>query len=118
MDLKKLLNNEHTKLLNKLQSYIDNLIAQNNNLRDKLNQWNRDDRIQELEEEISRMRQYSILILNEKEYDDLRQFRRDHYESCKGSTRETVYHSGIGSGVVVKCSMCNKENDITDASAW
>jgi hypothetical protein len=110
--------NEHVKLLDNLSSYINNLISRNDYLQEQLNNFRKEDEIQKLEQENTRIRTHSISIMSEQEKADAKAFSSEHYAKCKGNTRYIVEGTGIGDVIKVQCTRCNEIKDITDSSNW
>jgi hypothetical protein len=110
--------NGHVKMLSDLSAYIENLILSNEELRTKLNDWNKDEEIQKLKGEIDEIRRNNIHLLSSTEKKDAQEFSEKHYYSCKGNTSYTFVGTGIGTSIKVRCTKCNKEKDITDISNW
>lgn len=110
--------NAHEKMLKDIEEYIEHLISQNNELKDKLNNYRKEDEIQKLEEENLRLREYSIAIMSDIEMNDTLLFREEHYKKCKGSFVYIVTGTGIGHVIKVQCKKCNEIKNVTDSSNW
>jgi hypothetical protein len=110
--------NAHVDLLNKLTQHIESLVKENEYLRNKVINYNKDDEIQRLINEKLDIIKRSVKVLSDKEENDLKKFREQHYFSCKGHIKEIISHTGIGSTIIVKCIKCNEEKNITDMDDW
>lgn len=106
------------KILKNLEDYIDDINSTNKILREKLNNYNKDEEIAKLLKENERLRMNSLHILTEKEEMEYKEFREEHYRNCKGNTKFILVPTGIGTSVSVCCTKCNKKEDITDCSNW
>jgi hypothetical protein len=101
-----------------LNEYVENLIDKNNILREQLNDWNKDDEIQKLNDQYESVLTHSVHIMNDKEFSELKAFRQDHYKACKSGTKEIITHNAIGSCITVVCHKCGDEKNITDVNNW
>jgi hypothetical protein len=110
--------NGHITLLHQLKEHIEAIESQSEYFRQQVNEWNKDSEIQRLKEENDRLKVRSVHILSDKEESDLREFRNEHYNSCKSATEEIISHSGIGSGITVRCVKCGTKKNITDTDMW
>lgn len=108
----------HKKLLGNLDYYIDNLLKSNQELREQLSNYNKEDEIEKLKRQISEIQKYSVHIMSEKENDDAKVFRDEHYNSCKSNITYTLEGTGIGTAISVKCKGCNTVKNITDVDNW
>lgn len=55
--------------------------------------------------------------MSPKELEAAKEFERKHLK-CRGSMEVTFTITGIGLGVRVRCSRCQKEKNVTDYDAW
>jgi antirestriction protein len=106
------------KALGELNKFIDNLMDTNTYLVNKLENYNRDEEIANLMRANERLRTNSLHILSEQEEADAKAFREEHWNNCKGNTRYILEGTGIGTGVTVQCTKCNRTKNITDTSNW
>lgn len=107
---------EHT--IKKIDKFMTELINENEKLNYELKNFNKDEEIQKLMNEIQELRQKSIYMLNDKEHKDFNIFKEEHGKKC--NTYPTIIINGTGLGDIIKlhCPICNEEKDITDISCW
>lgn len=105
-------------IMNELNTYITQLHNSNDSLRKKIQEFNKEEEILKLQNEMQKMREHSVAILSEQEIEDARVFRDAHYESCKGNTIYIVEGTGIGDSITVKCNRCGTEKNISDVTNW
>lgn len=106
------------KIMDELNLYLKSLTRENDGLRKRLQTFNKEEEIQKLQNELDRMRLYSLHIMSEKEHEDARTFSKYHYETCNSNIQYILEGTGIGTGIVVVCKKCKTEKDITDVSGW
>lgn len=96
--------------------YIEDLAAERLKT---INEYNKDEEISKLKDEISNLKRKSIGFMSEKEYDMYREFVREHNKKCKKPNIEFRV-SGTSLGSIIKCSClcCGETIDITDISSW
>lgn len=106
--------------LNDLSAAVNDIIEENEELRETLRTYNKDEEIQSLKDELDSVYKRSICVLSEREKDSLYKFRNKHYTDCRnfGEFTFDLLYSGIGHCVKVKCPICGEEEDITDMSCW
>lgn len=84
--------------------------------REQVREWNKDEEIKKLKNEITHYRKHSLLQLTDKSKEKLDAFTLKHIHS-----HTFIYEitgTGIGSIVKVSCDKCGEEIDITDAESW
>lgn len=93
---------------------------ENASLRQRMQEWRKDEEIQKLEVENTRLRCLSLHVMSEKEREDDQAFRHAHYESChNGNDYEyELIGTGIGTVIKIRCPVCGEHKDITDISNW
>lgn len=107
------------KTWNDMNAFVQKLIEENASLREKIREYNQEEEMKILQDEISRLKRESLVTLNEKEKQAAKKFSEEHYKSCKNFYMEyIVVGTGIGTAVSVKCKICNEKKDITDMSNW
>lgn len=96
-------------------------------MRQTLNEWRKDDEIQELKEANNFIMKHSLLQMTDKELAAEKAFREKHYKKCaekyhskaKGNTY--IYEltgTGIGTIIKITCPLCGETKDITDEESW
>ena len=79
----------------------------------------RDEVVERLNKELERYRNNSLQVLSDKEISQFREFKYNHYKSCK--TNDVLVFlspTGIGTVIKIKCPKCEEEVDITDIDSW
>lgn len=92
----------------------------------KLREWNKDEEIQKLRDEISELRKNSLLMLSDSERDAIQDFKRKHYDMHseqyqKGAGSTYIYRisgTGFGHCITIECPLCHGLLDATDTSVW
>jgi hypothetical protein len=112
------LGNKKTKIMGELNVFIDNLINERNSLAEQLRNYNAEEKVANVLKENDKLRVNSLHVLSEKEREQADVFRKGHWESCKGNARYILEGTGIGMGVTVQCTKCNRTKNITDVSNW
>lgn len=107
-------------MFQELKEYIKDMETRNEELRDKLNNYNKDKEIQRYQNELTNVRRNSLYILNNKEKELVNEFRKEHYKKCGKSSRiEYILNpTEIGTGIDIRCSRCGCKKDITDYKEW
>ena len=110
----------HEKILEELEQYITDLVDSNEKLKEQLNNYNKDEEIQRLKDEVLNLRRNSIHIMTEKEKMAAELFSTEHYYSCKSQlgVDYILTGTGIGTAIKIKCNKCKVEKDITDFENW
>lgn len=101
-----------------LAEYIQDCENKTERARKRLEEYNKDEEIQKLNNEIERLNKLSIGRFSEQEYKDYREFAEQHYNSCKGNTKIILTGTGIGDAIECQCTKCNEIKDITDYKSW
>ena len=79
----------------------------------------KDEVIERLNKELERYRDNSLQVLSDKEISQFREFKYNHYKTCK--TNDVLVFlspTGIGTVIKIKCPKCEEEVDITDIDCW
>lgn len=107
-------------MFQELKEYIKDMETRNEELKDKLNNYNKDKEIQRYQNELMNIRRNSLYILSDKEKELVNEFRKEHYKKCGKSSRiEYILNpTEIGTGISIRCSKCGGEKDITDYGEW
>ena len=93
----------------------------------QVNEWNKDEEIQKLKNEVKYIRRHSLLQMSDKEVQAEKAFREEHYKKCalplnskiKGNTYiYTLTGTGLGTGIEIQCPICGEKKDITDIDSW
>jgi cupin superfamily acireductone dioxygenase involved in methionine salvage len=108
----------HEKILGDLSTYIEDLIEQRDDLREKLNNYSKEDEIKKLEGKLGFYMTNSIHIMTDKEKSDAKSFITEHYESCKSNIQYILEGTGIGTAISVRCKKCDTVKHITDHDNW
>ena len=107
-------------LFDRLKNAVNQLKADNKSLHIRLQEYNKDEEIQKLEQEIRNLCNRSLLFFSEKEYQEWRKFLEHHSSHC-GTQGHCIYDlcgTGIGTVIKLKCPICGEEVDITDYDCW
>lgn len=59
-------------------------------------------------------------VIAGKEFKSYDKWWKSHQKKCKQAALSVKFHcgSGIGTAIVVSCSICEKQKDITDYDTW
>ena len=97
-------------------------------MRQTLDEWNKDKEIQELEKRIKWIYDHSLVTnLSNKELADIKEFKEQHYKTCCGNGKYkskgnkwiyTVTGTGIGHIIEITCPECGQSVDVTDIDNW
>ena len=107
-------------LFDRLKNAVNQLKADNKSLHIRLQEYNKDEEIQKLEQEIRNLCNRSLLFFSDKEYQEWRKFLEYHSSHC-GTNGRCIYDlcgTGIGTVIKLKCPICGEEADITDYDCW
>jgi rubrerythrin len=106
--------------INTIKDYIEQIEVENEELHDKLNNYDKDSEIKKLNTELEDTRKHSLLVMSDKEQEAEKEFRDKHYKSCKNGNEfiYTLTGTGIGTGIEIQCPVCGKKEDITDTESW
>ena len=105
-------------LFNQLKKFVDDLLDENEQLRNLLASYSNEAEIARLEKEIDHIRSHSLFVMSDKEMEEVKAFYYQHQQTCGGSTHYLMKPTGIGMVLVVKCSECQTEKDVTDVGSW
>ena len=79
----------------------------------------KDEVVERLNKELERYRNNSLQVLSDKEMSQFREFKYNHYKSCKTSdVLVFLSPTGIGTIIKLKCPKCGEEVNITDIDHW
>lgn len=106
------------KILSNLETFVDKVIDERNSLNEKLQSYNKDERISELLKANEELRLNSVHILSKHEKDEFKKFTKLHRKSCENGVRFIISSDNIGTDVTVQCKKCELEKNITDYSNW
>lgn len=109
------------KLLSQLSEQYHAAKAQAAHFRQRVAEFNEAEEIQKAIRERDDLRRHALLILTDKEREDLHAFREEHYRlhRPRGSTYVyTITGTGIGTAISIKCPICGAEKDVTDYKSW
>ena len=108
------------KLLRCMKDKYDNLNKECEELRETLEVYDEEEEIRKRDEQIRWLETCALEILSEKEVEDIREFRKAHWASCKNSNDfiYRIFRTGLGNCITVTCPVCKECKDITDASKW
>lgn len=109
---------QKNKTIGELEDFIDKLISRNNSLSIQLKGYDKESGIQMLKDEIKNLRKNSLHTMTNQEFIDAKQFRDNHWKSCKSNIQYILEGTGIGTAISVKCKKCEKVEHITDTSNW
>ena len=96
-------------------------------MKETLDNWNKDEEIQKYKDQVTYIRDHSLLQLSDKERDALHNFRLKHYEKCalpkhsKSIGNTYIYEltgTGLGCCIKITCPICGESEDVTDTSSW
>lgn len=92
------------------------LKSENDRLRRRIEQYQKDREIQLLNEEIHRIRRNSIVLLTDVEFERLQNFKAHHLEKCHHKSHFVfdLHSSNIGTIIEVQCPCCGEIQNITD----
>jgi len=121
------------KLLNDFSDLIQQVTESYEETKNQLDYWkqkykeyDRDDNVSSLKEQIDDIRSRSLLIFSKKESERDKAFRRAHYDmhecdknKATGNTYVyTLTGAGIGTIINITCPICGQSKDITDIESW
>lgn len=108
------------KAWQKVHDEYDAVCKERDRCRQLVNEWNKDEEIQKAQQQAEFYRRNSLRELSESEAQRIREFREEHYKSCKnsGTYLFELNGTGIGEAITIKCPCCNEEEDVTDYSTW
>lgn len=100
--------------------YVEDCEKQVARYKKQLDDYNKDEEIKKLNDEINELRRLALIIFTEKELADYEAFRDKHYAKCKNGSSYTIMMEGTGIGCAykVKCEKCGEIEDITDIDSW
>lgn len=102
-----------------IQDEYTRVREENASLRQRMQEWRKDDEIQKLEHEIKEVRRHSIQVVSDIELDEINKFRNQHHRSCKKyEFGYFISGTGFGTAIEIQCLACGEKKDITDYSNW
>ena len=114
--------------IEKLKTSYEYMQEEVKEMQETLNNWNKDEEIQKLEEEKEYIANHCLLGgLSDKEITAIKDFKDKHYKMCcsngryksKGNTwRYEISGTGIGHIIRIQCPECSEIEDITDIDNW
>ena len=109
-----------SKILNELVDYIEITEKERDSVIKRLEEFNKDTKIQELTNELRNINDNSFYIMSEKERESAKKFQKEHYEKCKSrlGTSYILTGTGIGTNIKIRCNKCKTEEDISDYGRW
>lgn len=110
--------NDFKNHLNALEKSFEGMQRRASDLQSKLDDFNKDDEIAKLREELEETRVNSLHVMSDSEKEKWDNFRKRHYAKCMGNTTITLEGTGLGWGIKLTCTKCNRCEDITDTSNW
>lgn len=107
------------KHIEAIQDEYDRVLVENMRLRQRMQEWRKDDEIKKLEQEIEIARSHGIQVVTDVELDEINKFRNQHRESCrKYDFGYFISGTGIGTTIEIQCLSCGEKQDITDYGSW
>lgn len=118
--LSSMLHGSFDEMLENIREEYNREVEQVKRLRKRIEEWNKDEEIQEARRQAEFYRANCLCQLSEKESSLIKNFREKHYTSCKnGSTYiYEIVNTGIGSAISIKCPVCGQEENVTDYDTW
>lgn len=113
-------------LLGKIKELYEMKQEECRELRKRIEEFNKDAEIVELNNRLNRAYKYSLMNMSEKEYEADQEFRNRHWQmhnggQYKGKANTYQYEltgTGIGTCITIRCPICGEEKDITDIDSW
>lgn len=107
-------------IMKQLRDYVEYIEKKNDELKSEINRLknvNRDEEIEKYKQMINSLEKNSVYILNEKQDEQMKNFRKAHYSRCKCSYYDIICSpTGLYTAVAIKCKSCGEELDLTDYS--
>ena len=105
--------------LRDLECEYDRQSSEIDALRTRLQNYRKDNEIQQLEAEIQAIRKLSLLNMTLAERDAVDTFVSIHLRKCHSpSFSYELSGTSIATAITVRCPMCGEEKDVTDYEAW
>lgn len=106
--------------INEIQRYIDWCEDSVERARNRVAEFNKDEEIKNIRDELDDVRKSSLKILSDVERDGIEKFKHEHCVKCgnDGSYWYNLVANGIGTCIKIKCDKCGEELDITDYGCW
>lgn len=106
--------------LESLLNYVKDMENENERLKQRLEEYSKDEEVSKYREEAQRVKSNSLYMLDDDERNRAREFAREHYGKCgrAGYIRYIVTPTGIGTSVVVECNKCKEKIDISNFNNW
>ena len=103
------------KHIEAISDEYDRVCEVNASLRQRMQEWRKDDEIQKLEKEIAEVRRHSIHVVTDVELDEINKFCNQHLQSCKKyDFGFFLTGTGFGTGIDIQCMVCGEKKDVTD----
>lgn len=110
------------KDIDKISSTIYGLLEDNEELRERLKEYSKDEEIQKLKTNLKECINHSLHQLTSNELEAEKEFHNKHYKdkSCENGNDFSYRLVGTGIGTVIKitCNKCGETKDITDMESW
>lgn len=119
MSINQFFTHDFQKHIEAISDEYDRVREENASLRQRMQEWRKDDEIQKLEHEIAEVRRHSIHVVTDVELDEINKFRNQHLKSCKKyKFGFFLTGTGLGTGIDIQCMVCGEKKDVTDFGAW
>ena len=108
--------------LKALVDYIKDIEEENKELKEKLENYSKDEKIAKYEKEICELRGNSLHIMDEQEKQAAKEFSEAHFEkhgrikAC--GVRYILTPTSIGMVTEVECVLCKERKDVTNIRNW
>ena len=114
-DVKKMLQ-ELSDKIELMQEDHDDLVESYRKLKDEKF---KDEEIKRLKEELDHYRYNSLIVLSDKQKEQVKEFKNKHHHDCKSNyVKYILSPTELGTGVDIICPVCGETLDITDYDLW
>ena len=112
--------NNFQKHIDAIQDEHKRVLDANSALRQRIDEWSKDEEIQKLNKQVDELRRYSLHMMSENEHTENAVFQAEHYMKCKNGNRfqYELIGTGIGTVLYVRCPICGEQKNITDLNSW
>lgn len=110
--------NKQQETMKQLETLFKDLVEENDELKKRLDSWNKDSEIAELYSQIKKNKKLSVYIRTEKELAEEEYFRKLHDRRCHHALTYTFKGNGIGSFYTLECLSCGMSSEIVDYDNW
>ena len=128
INMKTIFWNNFDKSIDQIKDQYHSMEESVEEMRQTLQEWNKDKEIQELNDRIKWIYNHSLCTnLSDKEIANLKAFRQKHYETCCGNGKfkskgnNWIYDiggTGLGHIIKITCPECGESEDVTDIENW